>query len=46
MNKTEGAATCAHFVVGKGHSNWGKFLLSETSQLNGIQTPTVSEMLE
>lgn len=46
MNKIEGAATCAHFVVGKGHSSLGKFLLSETKQLNGIQIPTVSETLQ
>lgn len=29
MNKIEGSATCAHFVLGGGHGNWGKFLLLE-----------------
>lgn len=31
-----GAATGAHFVMGKGHSSCGKCLLSETKQLFGI----------
>lgn len=46
MNKIEGAATSTHFVMEKGDSNWGKFILSETKQLNGIQIPIVSEMLQ